>query len=59
MCDYLTRTNHASKFELYKNCNRLTNYLDRFKNHVGTILNEPEATIDVPFKNDLAARTDA
>lgn len=33
--------------------------MDRFENHVGTILCEPETTIDMPFKQDLEARTEA
>ncbi len=53
MCEYLTRTNNASKSELSSQFHNLNSYLDRFHNHVGTILHDPETTIDMPFKNDL------
>jgi hypothetical protein len=33
--------------------------MERFQNHVGTILNEPETTIDMPFRTDLDKRVDA
>lgn len=58
-CEHLAKTNNAHKFELNKQCSRLTNYMDRFQNHVGTILGEPETNIDLPFQKDLQLRTEA
>jgi hypothetical protein len=59
MCEYLARTNNASKSELSNQFHNLNSYLDWFHNHVGTILNDPETTIDMQFKKDLDYRTRA
>ena len=56
MCEHQARVNNSTKFEMNKHVTRLTRYMDRFKNHVGTILQEPETTIDMPFKSELETR---
>ena len=55
-CEHLKQKNRAHKFELRKNCTDLANYLERFSNHVGVSLWDPESTDDIPFKEDLERR---
>ena len=56
LAEHLKSTNDGLKTAVRQDVSLLSTYLSRFENHVGTTLNDPETSIDTPFRLDLKQR---